>query len=67
MLKRMADRIAAGPDGNIRVLRYGMWGTSALIEKRCGKYYVVISSRKEIEFPSLAEAEVYLKELVSSR
>ena len=68
MLTRLSDRHEAGPDGQqLRIIRYGLWGTSAEIEKRGRKFYVVHPNRKEKDFKSLAEAELYLEELSSRR
>lgn len=66
MLTRLMDRYEETQDGKrLRIIRYGLWGTSAEIEKRGRKFYVVHPNRKEKDFKSLAEAELYLEELRS--
>lgn len=65
MLTRLSDRIDCKPDGGeIRVVRYGMWGAMSEIERRGRKWFVVHQNKKEKEFKSLAEAEIYLTEIV---
>lgn len=68
MLSRLTDRYEEGQDGKqIRIIRYGLWGISAEIEKRGRKWFVVHPNRKETNFKTLAEAEVYTEELRRNR
>ena len=68
MLSRLADRFEDGPeDKKIRIIRYGLWGISAEIEKRGRKWFVVHPNKKEKEFKTLAEAEVYMEQLRAKR
>lgn len=65
MLSRLTDRFEDGPDGKkIKIVRYGMCGTSTEIERRGRKWFVVHPNRKEKEFKRRIDAELYLKELV---
>jgi len=66
MLTRLTDRIVEQDGGKKKkIARYGMWGTTSEIEKRSRKCFVVIHKNKqEKEFPSLEEAEQYLKERI---
>ena len=64
MLTRLTDKIEKGADGETRIIRYGMWGTSAEIEKHGRKYVVIHKNKKQATFPTLAEAEVYCKEFM---
>ena len=66
-LNRLSDRFEEGPDGKIRIKRYGMWGTGTEIEGRGKKYYVVHPNRKEKEFEKLIDAQIYLDEFVSGK
>jgi len=59
MLTRLSDRIEAGPDGETRIIRYGLWGVSAEIEKR-GRKFVVIQGKKETPYKTLEEAENHM-------
>ena len=65
-LSRLADRFEDGPKGKIRIKRYGMWGTGSEIEVRERKYYVVHPNKKEKEFQSLVDAQIYLNSFVCS-
>lgn len=67
MLTRLQDRIESTDSGPIKIIRYGLWGTTAEIERRGRLFYIVFSNKKEIKFKTLAEAEVYMKELLSYR
>lgn len=65
MLTRLSDRIETGPDGGeVIIKRYGMWGTVSEIEKRGRNWFVVHPNEKEEKFKTMADAEVYLKEVV---
>ena len=68
MLTRLSDRIETEPDGGeVIIKRYGMWGTMSEIEKRGSYYFVIDPNKKEVEkFKRLADAESFLKELVTS-
>lgn len=64
MLTRLTDRIEEGPDGkDVRIIRYGMWGTNAEIERHGRKFRIVQHGKKKEEFKTLAEAELYMEEL----
>ena len=65
MLTRLTDRVEKGPDDqNIKIRRWGLWGTMSEIEKRGKKQYVIVTRGKvKAEFESLEEAELKLREL----
>lgn len=66
MLTRLTDRFDQTPDGEKKVIRYGMCGTSDEIERH-GKKYIVVHSdkrKKDLSFDRLYEAELYLLERV---
>ena len=69
MLTRLTDRFEEGPNGPnfpIRILRYGLWGTTAEIERRKkGLFVVVHKNKQEKKFKTLEEAEAYLHQLVN--
>ena len=68
MLTRLTDRYEEGQDGKqIRIIRYGLWGISAEIEKRGRKWFVVYPNRKEKQFKCRAECEAYLEEARSKQ
>jgi hypothetical protein len=71
MLTRLADRFEEGPNGPhfpIKIVRYGMWGTTAEIERRKkGLFVVVHKNKQEKKFKTLEEAEVYLTQLAGLR
>ena len=63
MLLRLTDRFEEMEDGKeLKIIRYGMWGTTSEIERRGRKWFVVHPNKKEKQFKNLAEAEIYLKE-----
>ena len=62
LLNRLTDRIEKGPDGDEKIIRYGMWGTTSEIEKRKRQYFVVHPNKKEVKFNRLTEAAIYLRE-----
>ena len=63
MLTRLTDKIESGPDGEEVIIRYGMWGTTAEIERRNGKFFVVHKNKRKETFDRLHDAELYLKEV----
>ena len=64
MLTRLTDRIDIAADGSAtRIVRYGMWGTMSEIERRGRTWFVVHPNKKEKQFKTRAEAELYLAEL----
>ena len=63
MLTRLQNRIDSGPDGEEVIIRYGMWGRSAEIERHGKKFHVVLKGKKLQEFRTLEEAEELLKTL----
>jgi hypothetical protein len=63
MLTRLADRIEPGANGDTRIIRYGMWGTTLEIEKIGRKYWIVKGKKKLSSYKTLAEAEVELRAL----
>jgi len=66
MLTRLSDRFDQTPDGEKKVVRYGMWGTSDEIERH-GKKYIVVHSdkrKKDLSFHRRCDAELYLLERV---
>lgn len=67
MITRLADRVEDGPNGKVKIKRYGLWGTNAEIEKRGKEKYVLVNWKESREFKHLEEAEIYLQELVSMR
>jgi len=69
MLTRLTDRIEALPDdeGEQVIKRYGMWGTTAEIEKRGRVWFVIYPDGNIDKFKTLTEAEGCLKELVNWR
>lgn len=63
MLTRLTDRIEEGPDGkDVRIIRYGMWGTNAEIERHGRKFLIIQNGKTLSEFKTLEEAEVFMKE-----
>ena len=66
-LTRLEDRFEDGPDGQIRVIRYGMWGTTSEIEGRGKKFTVVHPNKSKKEFKRLVDAQEYLDDFVSGR
>lgn len=64
-LNRLTDRFEDGPDGPIRVKRYGMWGTGSEVEVRGRKYFVVHPNKKEKRFKRLIDAQSYLNDFVN--
>lgn len=65
LINRLTDRYEEGSDGKqLRILRYGMWGTSIEIERRGRKWLVVHPNRKEKEFKRRIDAELYLKQMI---
>ena len=68
MLTRLTDRIEEGPDGKqVKVVRYGMWGTTAEIERHGRKFEVVRKGKKLEEFKTREEAEQFMKTLIGGR
>ena len=69
MLTRLTDRIEASEEnGEIVIIRYGLWGITAEIERRgAGKFVVVHKNKKEKPFKRLVDAEMYLTELARTR
>ena len=63
MLTRLTDRYEPGEKGEIRIIRYGMWGTSLEIEKIGRKYWIVKGKKKHSSFKTLEEAEIELSRL----
>ena len=62
MLTRLADRIEKDPKGkDVKIIRYGMWGVNAEIERRGRKYVVIRHGKKNVEFRTREEAEEFLK------
>lgn len=66
-LTRLQDRFEPGQDGDVKIIRYGYWGTNAEIERRKRKFIVVQRGKKDKPFPRLEEAVLYLEELVRNR
>ena len=65
MLTRLQDRTDTDKDGKeIKIVRYGMWGTGSEIERRGRKWFVVHPNKKEKQFKNRTEAEQYLKESI---
>ena len=61
MLTRLTDRYDVDKNGKeIRIIRYGKWGTTSEIEKRGRKYVIVHKNGKGKEYKSLEEAEINL-------
>ena len=67
MLTRLADRIESGSNGEEIIIRYGMWGTTAEIERHGRKFRVIHKGKKLNEFDTLQEASVLLSALADSR
>ena len=68
MLTRLTDRIEEGPDGKeVKVIRYGMWGTNAEIERHGRKFVVIRKGKKPEIFKTLEEAEQFMKTLIGGR
>ncbi|MBQ1789808.1 MAG: hypothetical protein II008_06510 [Oscillospiraceae bacterium] len=69
LLNRLAGRIeTVEPDKTMKIARYGMWGTTAEIERRGPKKWTVVQLRKkDVEFKRLVDAEEYLLDLVRHR
>ena len=68
MLTRLTDRIEEDQDGTpVKVIRYGMWGTNAEIERKGRKFIVVRKGKKPEEFNTREEAEQFMKTLIGWR
>ena len=68
MLTRLTDRIEEGPDGKqVKVIRYGMWGANAEIERHGRKFVVIRKGKKPEEFKTREEAEQFMKTLIGGR
>ena len=68
MLTRLTDRIEEGPDGKeVKVIRYGMWGTNAEIERHGRKFVVIRKGKKPEIFKTLEEAEQFMILLLPGR
>lgn len=68
ILSRLTDRIESDETGDHVIKRYGLWGITDEVEQRGkGKYVVIQKNKKEKQFKTLAEAEVYMKELFDHR
>lgn len=55
------------PDGEEKVIRYGMWGTNAEIERHGCQFHVVHEGKSKAKFKTLAEAEVFVRECFLKR
>ena len=65
MLTRLTDRMekdSAGKD--VKIIRYGMWGVNAEIERRGRKFVVIRQGKKNEEFKTREEAELFMKALL---
>lgn len=68
LLNRLADRFEPGKKKPVKIIRYGIWGTTAEIERRGPKKFAVVQKgKKEIAFKRLVDAEAYMLELVRHR
>lgn len=69
MLTRLTDRMEDGPDGpgTVKIIRYGMWGITAEIERHGRKFVVINGKHKPEEFRRLVDAEEYMRELFRNR
>lgn len=69
MLTRLTDRIEMAADGNgtVKIIRYGMWGITAEIERHGRKFVVINGKHKPEEFRRLVDAEEYMRELFRNR
>lgn len=68
MLSRLTDRVETDSDGNdIKIIRYGMWGTSSEIERRGREWFVVHPNKKEKKFKNRTEAEYYLRDYMEGK
>lgn len=66
MITRLSDRIDPAPGGGeIVVARFGCWGTTAEIERRGRKWFVVYpgKKKKEDKFKTKEEAVLHIEEL----
>ncbi len=65
MLTRLADRMEKDSNGKeVKIIRYGMWGVYAEIERRGRKFVVIRRGKKNEEFQTLEEAELFMKALL---
>lgn len=66
MLTRLTDKTETGADGSeLKIIRYGKWGTSAEIEVREEKYFVVYPNTNGREkYRTRRDAEARLDELI---
>lgn len=65
MLTRLQDRTDTDKNGKeIKIVRYGMWGTGSEIERRGRMWFVVHPNKKEKQFKNRTEAEQFLKESI---
>lgn len=68
MLTRLSDRVEKGKDGKpVKVIRYGMWGTNAEIERHGRKFVIVRKGKKLESFGTLEEAEKFMTTLIGRR
>jgi hypothetical protein len=66
MITRLTDRIELAPGGGEMVIaRFGCWGTTAEIERRGRKWFVVYPGKKKTpdQFKTKEEAVLYIEEL----
>ena len=68
MLTRLADRVEKCKDGKpVKVIRYGMWGTNAEIERHGRKFVVVRNGKEKESFITMEEAEQFMTTLIGRR
>ena len=68
MLTRLADRVEKGKDGKpVKVIRYGLWGTNAEIERHGRKFVVFRKGKEKESFRTLEEAEQFMTTLIRRR
>ena len=68
MLTRLTDRVEKAKDGTpVKVIRYGMWGTNAEIERHGRKFDVVRKGKKLESFGTLEEAEKFMTTMIGRR
>jgi hypothetical protein len=49
---------------DVKIIRYGMWGVTAEIERRGRKFVVIRRGKKNEDFKTLEEAELFLRALL---
>ncbi len=65
-LTRLTDRIETDKKTGEEIItkRFGIWGTTAEVDKTGRNIRVILPDKQEVKFRTLEEAEVYMIDLV---